>query len=61
VATFTAHQLRYLVGQRVGRLATIDGERTPQNSPVGSRVADDRTDRIYPERMLTWGLDDEAG
>ena len=33
--TFTAGDLDYLHGQRIGRLATIDPSGAPQNNPVG--------------------------
>jgi pyridoxamine 5'-phosphate oxidase family protein len=35
---FTAIELDYLAGQRLGRLATVDAGSAPQNSPVGYRV-----------------------
>ena len=44
--TFSARELAYLRTQRLGRLATVDGTGTPQNSPVGFRVSDDGTVRI---------------
>jgi pyridoxamine 5'-phosphate oxidase family protein len=34
---FTAPELAYLGGQRLGRLATVDAEGAPQNNPVGFR------------------------
>lgn len=40
---FTNSQLRYLSSQRLGRLATVDRQGAPQNSPVGFRVEDDGT------------------
>ena len=43
IDTFTERELAYLADQRLGRLATIDRSGTPQNSPVGFRVADDGT------------------
>ncbi len=33
--TLTAHELAYLRGQRLGRLATVDSSGAPQNNPVG--------------------------
>lgn len=32
---FTPTELDYLRGQRLGRLATVDGDGAPQNNPVG--------------------------
>ncbi|CUU54013.1 pyridoxamine 5'-phosphate oxidase family protein [Parafrankia irregularis] len=34
---FTTVELAYLAGQRLGRLATVAPDGTPQNSPVGFR------------------------
>lgn len=34
-------ELEYLAGQRLGRLATVDGEGRPQNNPVGFFVNSD--------------------
>jgi pyridoxamine 5'-phosphate oxidase family protein len=39
--TFTAEELAYLASQRLGRLATVDRQGMPQNSPVGFAVTDD--------------------
>ncbi|ROO84776.1 pyridoxamine 5'-phosphate oxidase family protein [Actinocorallia herbida] len=36
--TFTAEELRYLAGQRLGRLATLAADGTLQNNPVGFTV-----------------------
>jgi pyridoxamine 5'-phosphate oxidase family protein len=33
--TFKPHEIEYLRGADLGRLATIQGDGTPQNSPVG--------------------------
>jgi len=38
---FTRQQLAYLDGQRLGRLATVDPQGTPQNNPVGFAVEED--------------------
>ena len=35
--TFTEPELAYLATQRLGRLATVDGDGAPQNNPVGFR------------------------
>ncbi len=37
MSVFTPKELEYLQGQRLGRLATIDSQGRPQNSPVGFR------------------------
>jgi pyridoxamine 5'-phosphate oxidase family protein len=37
MASFTDDELTYLAGQRLGRLATIDSNGSPQNSPVSFR------------------------
>ncbi|WP_280418646.1 PPOX class F420-dependent oxidoreductase [Nocardia carnea] len=36
-ATFTPEHLDYLAGQRLGRLATVAPDGSPQNNPVGFR------------------------
>ena len=41
--TLTNVEREYLAGQRLGRLATIDANGTPQNSPVGYFVEADGT------------------
>ncbi|MEU3270916.1 PPOX class F420-dependent oxidoreductase [Saccharomonospora sp. NPDC006951] len=38
---FTSQELRYLAGQRLGRLATVQRNGTLQNSPVGFHYNDD--------------------
>lgn len=38
VVAFSENQLAYLATQRLGRLATIRPDGSPQNSPVGFRV-----------------------
>lgn len=38
---FTDAENTYLSGQRLGRLATVDADGMPQNSPVGFRVDPD--------------------
>ncbi len=45
--TFSDRELAYLTTQRLGRLATVDRRGTPQNSPVGFRIADDGIVRIH--------------
>lgn len=45
--SFSERELAYLAGQRLGRLATVDRRGTPQNSPVGFRVAADGTVRVH--------------
>ncbi|WP_067572390.1 PPOX class F420-dependent oxidoreductase [Nocardia acidivorans] len=37
IATLTPAQIEYLAGQRLGRLATIRPDGSPQNNPVGFR------------------------
>jgi len=37
IATLSAAQIEYLAGQRLGRLATIRPDGSPQNNPVGFR------------------------
>ncbi|WP_405134900.1 PPOX class F420-dependent oxidoreductase [Nocardia sp. NBC_01388] len=37
IATLSPAQLEYLAGQRLGRLATIRPDGSPQNNPVGFR------------------------
>ncbi|WP_067817140.1 PPOX class F420-dependent oxidoreductase [Nocardia inohanensis] len=37
IATLTAAQLEYLGSQRLGRLATVRPDGSPQNNPVGFR------------------------
>jgi pyridoxamine 5'-phosphate oxidase family protein len=37
MSVFTPKELEFLQGQRLGRLATIDPQGRPQNSPVGFR------------------------
>ena len=49
--TFSEREVAYLASQRLGRLATIDRSGTPQNSPVGFRVADDGTVGIHGMRL----------
>lgn len=41
--TLTDADRKYLASQRLGRLATVDGENAPQNNPVGFFVQDDGT------------------
>jgi pyridoxamine 5'-phosphate oxidase family protein len=43
-------ELDYLRGQRLGRLATVDGDGAPQNNPVGFAIDD-------AGRILVGGLD----
>lgn len=38
IATLTAAQIEYLRSQKLGRLATIRPDGSPQNNPVGFRV-----------------------
>jgi pyridoxamine 5'-phosphate oxidase family protein len=35
---FTEAELKFLTGQRLGRLATVDSKGAPQNNPVGFRL-----------------------
>ena len=49
--TFTKNELAFLDGQRLGRLATVDGRGAPQNNPVGF-VVDHSTGQL-----LIGGLD----
>ena len=37
MTSFTEAQITYLNGQRLGRLATVDANGSPQNNPVGFR------------------------
>ncbi|AHH21216.1 PPOX class F420-dependent oxidoreductase [Nocardia nova] len=37
IATLSAAQIEYLAGRRLGRLATIRPDGSPQNNPVGFR------------------------
>lgn len=37
MTTFTPEQIAYLDGQRLGRLATVRPDGSPQNNPVGFR------------------------
>lgn len=46
-ATLTDAERRYLAGQRLGRLATVDAEGRLQNNPVGFQVHDDGTISIH--------------
>ncbi|MDX6741110.1 PPOX class F420-dependent oxidoreductase [Actinocorallia sp. A-T 12471] len=39
--TFTGEEIRYMAGQRLGRLATVDKDGVPQNNPVSFRVLAD--------------------
>jgi pyridoxamine 5'-phosphate oxidase family protein len=41
MAAFTEHQLAFLAGQRLGRLATVDDRGKPHVVPVGFRVDPD--------------------
>lgn len=41
---FTEHELEYLNGQRLGRLATVDANGAPQNNPVGFFLDEDTGD-----------------
>lgn len=43
--TFSADDLEYLNGQRLGRLSTVDPSGAPQNNPVGF-IVDDETGEI---------------
>jgi pyridoxamine 5'-phosphate oxidase family protein len=45
--TFTEAELAYLAGQRLGRLATVAPDGSPQNSPVGFRVRSAGIVEIY--------------
>lgn len=38
---FTSHELSYLHSQRLGRLATVDGDGAPQNNPTAFFVDED--------------------
>ncbi|MEU1983370.1 PPOX class F420-dependent oxidoreductase [Nocardia sp. NPDC019395] len=40
-ATLTPEQIDYLTGQRLGRLATVAPDGSPQNNPVGFRYNGD--------------------
>ncbi|MGI8870588.1 MAG: PPOX class F420-dependent oxidoreductase [Mycobacteriales bacterium] len=43
--TFDGHEMTFLRGQRLGRLATVDRKGAPQNNPVGF-VLDEATGQI---------------
>jgi pyridoxamine 5'-phosphate oxidase family protein len=47
--TLTENEIAYLKGQRLGRLATVDGSGAPQNNPVGFALDD-------AGRLLVGGL-----
>jgi pyridoxamine 5'-phosphate oxidase family protein len=44
--SFSAAELDYLSGQRLGRLATVDAHGAPQNVPTGFFVDDDARDIV---------------
>ncbi|ADP78504.1 PPOX class F420-dependent oxidoreductase [Pseudofrankia inefficax] len=44
---FSDSELSYLAGQRLGRLATVAPDNSPQNSPVGFQVRPDGVVEIY--------------
>ncbi len=46
-SVFSDSELGYLAGQRLGRLATVAPDGSPQNSPVGFRLGPDGTVEIY--------------
>src|SRR5690349_3324048 len=41
MGSFTEKEIRYLRGQRLGRLATVGADGTPHVMPVGFHVSDD--------------------
>ncbi|MGA8014869.1 MAG: PPOX class F420-dependent oxidoreductase [Candidatus Dormiibacterota bacterium] len=45
MGTFTEKEVEYLHGQRLGRVATVDGDASPHVVPVGFRL-DDKTETI---------------
>ncbi len=44
---FSDRELSYLAGQRLGRLATVAPDNSPQNSPVGFQIRPDGIVEIY--------------
>ncbi len=48
---FTEKELAYLAGQRLGRLATVDGEGRPHVVPVGYRLSEAGTIEIAGPNM----------